>query len=179
MQTISMLTTGRQTTSHLRLNTLGSNSSTNLLNYMSASTALTGKRSSAGFTVVELMIAVAILAIVSAIAVPIYTQYSENTYRSEAKADLLMCAQGMERFASENFTYEGADDGAGGLGTQICRPLSESRYAISVVATRDSFTLTATPKPGILDGDGELEYGSNGQRRWNKQGNGFVDNWEE
>jgi type IV pilus assembly protein PilE len=131
-----------------------------------------------GFTLIELMIAMAILAVISAVAVPIYTSYSENTYRGEAQADLLMCAQGMERFASENFTYIGADDGSGGVLTTICNPLSDLRYDISVVAARDSFTLTATPKAGIMAGDGAMEYGSNGQRRWDKQGGGWQDNWQ-
>jgi prepilin-type N-terminal cleavage/methylation domain-containing protein len=47
-----------------------------------------------GFTLIELMIAVAILAIVAAIALPLYNQYSMRTYRAEAQADLMACAQG-------------------------------------------------------------------------------------
>ncbi len=133
---------------------------------------------SKGFTLIELMIALAILAVISAVAVPIYTDYSRNTYRGEAQSDLLLCAQGMERFASENFTYVGADDGAGGLGANICNTLSDQRYDISVVSSRDSFTLTATPTAGIMAGDGALEFGSNGQRRWDRQGGGWQDSWE-
>ena len=132
-----------------------------------------------GFTLIELLIAMAILAIISAVAVPIYTSYSESTYRGEAMSDLLLCAQGMERYASENFTYVGADDGSGGLAAGICNPLSGDRYAMSVVTARDSFTLTATPRPGVMAGDGELEFGSNGQRRWNKDGAGWQDNWKD
>jgi len=131
-----------------------------------------------GFTLIEIMIAMAILAVISAIAVPIYTSYSENTYRGEAQADLMKCAQGLERFASENFTYVGADDGAGGVLGSVCNTLSDLRYTISVVATRDSFTLTATPRPGIMESDGELEFGSNGQRRWNRNGAGWQDSWQ-
>ena len=51
-----------------------------------------------GFTLIELLIALAIMAIVSAIAVPLYTSYSHRTFRNEAQADLLNCAQGLERF---------------------------------------------------------------------------------
>jgi len=131
-----------------------------------------------GFTLIELLIAMAILAVISAVAVPIYTSYSENTYRGEAQSDLMLCAQGLERFASENFTYVGGDDGSGGLAAGICNPLSGERYDLSVVTARDSFTLTATPKTGVMDGDGELEFGSNGQRRWNKHGGGWQDNWK-
>ena len=50
-----------------------------------------------GFTLIELMIAVAIFAVVSAIAIPLYTQYSERGYRTELTADLMNCAQALER----------------------------------------------------------------------------------
>jgi len=145
---------------------------------MSARQGRRGQRFGRGFTLIEIMIAMAILAIVSAIAIPIYTSYSENTYRGEAQADLLKCAQGMERYASENFSYIGADDGSGGLLGTICNTLSDQRYTISVVSSRDEFTLTATPNPGIMEDDGELEFGSNGQRRWNRNGAGFQDSWQ-
>lgn len=132
----------------------------------------------AGFTLIELLIAMAILAVLSAVAVPIYTSYSEDTYRGEAMSDLLLCAQGLERFASENFTYVGGDDGSGGVAANVCSPLSTDRYDITVVTARDSFTLTATPKTGVMSGDGPLEFGSNGQRRWNKNNAGWQNNWK-
>ena len=65
-----------------------------------------------GFTLVELLIALAIMAIISAVAMPMYTTYSERTYRGEAGADLLGCGQALERFNSVNFTYQGSADTA-------------------------------------------------------------------
>jgi hypothetical protein len=93
-------------------------------------------------------------------------------------SDLLLCAQGLERFASENFTYVGGDDGDGGVAANICNPLSGDRYDLTLVTARDAFTLTATPTAGVMFGDGELEFGSNGRRRWNKDGDGWQDNWK-
>ncbi len=125
-----------------------------------------------GFTLVELMIAVAILAIVAAVAMPIYNQYTQRTYRSEAMADLLNCAQAMERFAAENFSYTGAvlDD--------ICEQRAEDqgRYVIDITAVdANSFTLTATPVAGgVMGADGAITYNSAGERTWN--GN---PTWEE
>ncbi len=58
-----------------------------------------------GFTLIELLVALAIMAIVSAVAVPIYTEYSIRTQRTNAEKDLMLCAQGMERLASQTFTY--------------------------------------------------------------------------
>jgi len=130
---------------------------------------------SAGFTLVELMIAVAILAIVAAVALPLYNQYSQRTYRSEAQADLLNCAQAMERFAAQNFTYDGVDDAAL---DNMCDQRSEAqnRYQITVaVPDDDQFTLTATPVAGgVMDGDGVMTYDEAGNRMWD--GN---PGWEE
>jgi len=130
---------------------------------------------SAGFTLVELMIAVAILAIVAAVALPLYNQYSQRTYRTEAQADLLNCAQAMERFAAQNFTYDGVDDAAL---DNMCDQRSEAqnRYQITVaVPDDDQFTLTATPVAGgVMDGDGVMTYDEAGNRIWD--GN---PGWEE
>ena len=129
-----------------------------------------------GFTLIELMVAVAILALLSAIAIPVYTRYSDRTYRSEAMADLLDCAQGLERRAGQTFDYlgaavGGADDGA--LDPAVCQPESATRYNITVVGGAANFTLTATPIGGIDQGR-VLTFNSNGQRTWD--GN---PGWEE
>ena len=142
------------------------------------------KTTPTGFTLIELIIAMAILAIISAVAIPIYTSYSVSTYRAEAQSDLLLCAQGMERFASENFTYAGADDGSGGLNPQLCRIGSTQRYQISVVSDASSFTLTATPLANsTVADDGFMTVDSTGQRFWDQDNSGSIDNtentWEE
>lgn len=50
-----------------------------------------------GFTLIELMIAVAILAIIMAIAIPSYQQYVVRSNRAEAKTILMQAAQALER----------------------------------------------------------------------------------
>lgn len=140
--------------------------------------------STMGFTLIELIIAAAILAIISAVAIPIYTSYSVSTYRAEAQSDLLLCSQGMERFASENFTYVGGDDGAGGINPQICRIGSTPRYTIGAVTAVDSFTLTATPIAGSVVGtDGFMSIDNTGLRQWDQDNSGSIDGtentWEE
>lgn len=146
-----------------------------------------------GFSLIELLVALAILAIVSAIAVPLYTDYSEGAYRSEAQADLLVCAQAMERFASINFTYEGAADtdadglgdaDAGAIAATICDPDSvrAGRYAITVDADAATFSLTATPE-GVMDGDGFLRTDNTGLREWDRDNSTNIgageDTWED
>jgi len=132
---------------------------------------------SQGFTLIELMVAVAILALLSAIAIPIYTRYSDRTYRSEAMADLLDCAQALERRASQTFDYlgaavGGADDGA--IDPAICQAesVAANRYAITIAGGAANFTLTATP--GAVDQGRILTLNSNGQRTFDG-----AAGWEE
>ena len=59
-----------------------------------------------GFTLVELMITVAILGILIAITIPSYREQVAKGRRSQAKAVLLQAQQWMERFYSENYRYD-------------------------------------------------------------------------
>jgi type IV pilus assembly protein PilE len=126
----------------------------------------------AGFTLIELMIAVAILAIVAAIALPLYNQYSQRTYRTEAQADLMNCAQAMERFAAENFSYE-VDVAT--FVADVCDPRSVGRYDITVnVPEPDQFVLSATPLAGVMADDGTMTLDEAGNRT-----RGVNPHWEE
>jgi type IV pilus assembly protein PilE len=58
-----------------------------------------------GYTLVELMVVVAIIGTISAIAVPSYQSYTCDTYIGQAVADMNVCALGMERHYSNGFTY--------------------------------------------------------------------------
>jgi len=101
-----------------------------------------------GFTLIEMMITVAIIGILAAIAYPSYTQYVLRANRADAKAALLQTAQFLERYFTTNNTYAGAVVSptvlpAGASGTNI-------KYNITpaTVTTTTTFTLTATPANG-------------------------------
>lgn len=109
--------------------------------------------SSAGFTLIELMIAVAVVGILAGIAYPSYMDSVRKSRRGQAKADLLEAAQMAERYRTVNNTYVGfgkADasgilDGAMGKSPHT----GKTYYNIKLSdATANTFTLTAEPVTG-------------------------------
>lgn len=100
-----------------------------------------------GFTLAELLIVLAVIGILSAIAIPAYSGYVLRGKRAEARATLDMAAQQMERYFSSNNTYAAASLPARGIATTS----SNGNYNISLGAvpagtTADTgFTLLATP----------------------------------
>ena len=105
---------------------------------------------SQGFTLVELMIAVAIMAIISAIALPTYQNYIQSTYFNQAVLDAKACTLAVERFYTNNFTYVGS-----GTACNAASPIDgEQQYVIAVVsAAATTYAVTATPLSGSCSGD--------------------------
>ena len=101
-----------------------------------------------GFTLIELMIVVAIIGILAAIAYPAYQNYVEKSRRGQAQADLLELVQFMERRYSNRFDYEKTGGGAPDLPFDVSpRAGNPVAYDITVSAVAtDSFTLQAAPR---------------------------------
>lgn len=58
-----------------------------------------------GFTLIELMVTVAIVAILGSIALPSYTRYIARAHRADARTQLLQVAQFMQRFYAANDSF--------------------------------------------------------------------------
>lgn len=116
-----------------------------------------------GVTLIELMIAVVIIAILAAVALPSYQDHVRRSNRAVAKAILHENAQFMEQFYTANNQYD-ATVGADGIANTVddvavALPITQSprtgvvQYAISLQAVANAaFTLQAVPQ-GSMAGD--------------------------
>ncbi len=144
----------------------------------------------AGLSLLELMATLAILAIVAALALPIYSAYGIRAERTGAQADLLRCAQGMERHATETRSYALAvdtdGDGAGEASTgtvsaNIC-VVETALYAITVQSADGAgFVLRANAASAAsrVADDGMLEIDNTGATRWDRNDDGDFDDQNE
>jgi type IV pilus assembly protein PilE len=111
-------------------------------------------RKPGGFTLIELMIAVAIVAILMAIAIPNYQNQVRKSRRTSAKTALLDVAGREEKYYATNNNYPASlssvgytnVDGSGAL--QVPNNTNEDYYSVKIslaTAPATGFTATATP----------------------------------
>ncbi|WP_299595529.1 type IV pilin protein [uncultured Microbulbifer sp.] len=103
-----------------------------------------------GFSLIELMIVVAIIGIIAGIAYPSYMESVRKSNRADAKASLNDVSQRLQRCYTAYSSYVHASCSVGATlntaGGSIAS--GESMYSITGALTATTFTLTATPIAG-------------------------------
>ncbi|GAB6067341.1 type IV pilin protein [Methylothermus subterraneus] len=94
-----------------------------------------------GFTLIEVMVTAAIVAVLAAIAYPFYQSHVVKTRRNAAKACLMELAQYMERYYTTKMSYAGAS-----LPSTSCQTELASFYSFAFEGTPSatSYTVKAT-----------------------------------
>lgn len=105
------------------------------------------KKNNSGFTLIELMVTVAIVAVLAAIAIPSYNDYVMRGKRAEGRAYLMDAAALLERYYSDNNLYARATNTMPGTVATAAGATSESGYytgSMTVSTPFQTYTITAT-----------------------------------
>ena len=103
----------------------------------------------AGFTLIELMITVAVVGILAAIAYPSYTEYVTRAKRADGKAALLQAQLAQEKWRANNTSYSNS---LSDIGVSTSSPDGHYTVAVSGTPTATTYTILATPS-GFTDSE--------------------------
>lgn len=135
-----------------------------------------------GFTLIELMIVVAIVGVLAAIAYPSYDQYVKRGNRSEGIAQLNDVAARQERYFAQNNAYITSSANLDKLGLtasggKVASSTGKYSLTVSKVANDGGYTLTATQQFGDSK-CGNLTLDALGNRGRSGSGMSVTDCWK-
>ena len=111
------------------------------------------KRRPHGFTLIELVVTMGIVALLAAIAYPSYIQYTRRSNRTDATRNMMQMAQALERCYSQTFSYAGCAAVPAGTSNT-----PQGYYKITVaIPSASQYTLTAVPNGQPQAGDSQCQ----------------------
>ncbi len=103
-----------------------------------------------GFSLLEIIITLAIISIVTALCFPLYSQHIAEEHRLEARMTLEKLAAALENYYLSHNTYQGATIENLGFSTMIAK----DNYQLAITSlTSTTFSLTATPMASQAEQD--------------------------